>query len=379
MKRAFSIVLALALALTMLVGSALPAGAVSEGTVFVIPFGAIGGQPDTYFVWFHNDGLLTGDDNGFIDVLFPVGTNVSAAVLLIKGSSPTQLVNYILGDPSTAVTVNFTDQVYGTKDLRIRLDEGAIINKCNYVGILVAINANPKACHYHLQVGTSSAGPYKSYDYTIFTAKISLLPGKNLISLPAYPEDTSIEVVLADLFAKQAKEAATAVPFTFSVWHWDNCAEEWLIYASDTSFSSLTTMEAGKAYWIKVNRAISFFFKGSPYPVCQGPPVVWCYCPGWAMVGPAIQGATVWASAYLSDAMLPWPAQNTYAVSTIFGFTPTATLVPEGSFYDTGWDPGQKDNGTWKADATAGDAVLNQTEGYFMYFLGEACIVAPLP
>jgi len=86
----------------------------------------------------------------------------------------------------------------------------------------------------------------------------------------------------------------------------------------------------------------------------------------------------MYASDFLSDAMLPWPHQNTYAVSTIFGFDASTQ-----SWYDTGWDPGQKASLLWKFADTAswlnGDAELFITKGYFMSFLGEACIIPPLP
>jgi hypothetical protein len=205
---------------------------------------------------------------------------------------------------------------------------------------------------------------------------MDLLKGKNLIALPAYPEDTSIDVVLADLFAEVAKTAGSATPFSFSVWYWDSWNLVWLKYMSDSSQSDLTVMEAGKAYWIKVSKDFSFLFKGNPYPYCQGPPQKWCYPESWSMIG--ITGtAALWASDYLKDAMLPWPSQNSYAVSTIFTFT-----NPGPGFTDTLWDPGLKTNvpawmtlaGPWPLKR---DYQLQPAVGYFMSFLGPACIIPP--
>jgi hypothetical protein len=180
-------------------------------------------------------------------------------------------------------------------------------------------------------------------------------------------------VVLADLFAEAAKDP----DFVFSVWYWDSDAQVWLKYMSDSSQSDLTTMEAGKAYWIKVSAAISFFFKGDPYPDDQGPPQKWCYPECWSMIG--ITGtAAMDASLFLKDAALPWPHQNSYAVSTIYGFT-------GGAYFDTGWIAGPRDNtpawmGTY-AVAWPGpsDYALQPAVGYFMSFLAPACIIPPLP
>jgi len=325
----------------------------------------------TYRITFHNNELLVA--NEYIDVAFPAGTGI--AHLLAAN------VTVFLMVPATGLyteVVPITGIILGpTRTVRVLL--GAPIEKSRMVRVWIAGVTNPKSCDYFLQVGTSNTSPQDSGTYTIFTAKVTLTPGKNLISLPAYPADTSIEVVLATLFVEVGEIQSDGKPFSFSVWYWDSWEQEWVIYASDTSFNDLTTMEAGKAYWIKVSHSIVFKFKGDPYPKSQGPPQKWCYPPSWSMIGPAIQTVAVNASYYLRHAMLPWPSQNTYAVNTILAFSPGTQ-----QFINTSWNPGQANDPAWMGVYPApvwpakADYELVQMRGYFMSFLGEACIVPPI-
>ena len=380
MKKLFSIAIALAFMLSMLVVA--PAGAVSQGTVTVgiLDCTDIAGEDGTYWIAFHNDGLLLGDDGDQIDVLFPTGTVLADEEDLPETIMTGASLRIALGLAPGGTALNVTANRVSDKTVRFTLEEGAMIDKCDWVGIWITAT-NPPACDYHLQVGTSVAGPFTSNDYTIYTLKIELDPGKNLISLPAYPRDTSIEVVLAELFDR-LDPPETPTPFSFSVWYWDAWDQEWVVFASDTSFDDLATMEAGKAYWIKVNKGATLKFKGDPYPECQGPPQKWCYPASWSMIG--VTGTEdIWASAFLKNATLPWPNQASYAVSTIFYFESTGTLVPEGSFVDTGWFPGLITDATWMENepglAPYYDVELEPGVGYFMSFLGEACIIPPLP
>ena len=364
MKKVFSILLALGLVLTMGVMSAVPAAAVTPGTITVKVSNPLAGELSDYDICFHNGSNLLLADGDYIDIMFPAGTDITTVTAVTTSTSTS------CGGTLTLNTAAFI--LVGTTAIRIHV--AADILKCTYVIIEIVDVTNPTSCYHHLQVGSSTHTPSASNDYAIYTAEIFLVPGKNLIALPAYPADTSIEVVLADLFAR----AAADPDFSFSVWYWDSWDQVWLKYMSDSSQSDLTVMEAGKAYWIKVSHSISFLFKGDPYPYCQGPPQKWCYPPSWSMIG--ITGtAALWASDYLSDAMLPWPQHNMYAVSTIFGFTAPA-------FVDTGWNPGDATNlptawmtlpappNVWPQKS---DALLQPAVGYFMSFLDYACIIPP--
>jgi len=379
-KRILGIALALAVMLTMVVAA--PVSAVSEGTVevrFVPPCTNIAGANATYAVIFHNRELLQAVDNDYIDIDFPLGTTFGALVDVTVTAHLSQArARTPALDPAPVAILTQAATVTG-RTVRIRLDDEAFILKSWWVRVVLEDITNPPSCDYVLQVGTSNVTPVTSSPYTIYTIKIELLEGKNLISLPAYPRDTSIEVVLAALFARAA---IPVPPFAFSVWYWDAWAQEWVIYASDTSFDDLTEMKAGKAYFVKVTEDIDFKFKGDPYQPCQGPPKKWDYPKSWNMVGIATTIDTA-ASMYLFDTMLPWPAYNTYAVSTIFGFD-NAWAVQQ--FYNTGWRPGQRDESSWMGqfppDQPAPpyqDVLLEAGKGYFMSFLDYSQIIPPVP
>jgi len=344
---------------------AVPAAAV--GLVVVVDIDEpIAGETADWFIAFHNNSVLkAGEDH--IDIYFPVGSNITGAALnagIIATALEGVPAMVVEDDKGDVRLVGADIEEIGWNTLRFyNLTDD--IFKCEWVYVGLEGIVNPKSCHHHIQVGTSTHTPVASGDFPIYTLKMELVEGKNLISLPSYPEDTAIEVVLADLFA----EAAADEDFEFSVWYWDAWEQDWVVYASDTSFDDLANMEAGRAYWVKVSDAIDFYFKGEPYPECQGPPIKQCYPISWNMIGPAWD-EPIAASEYLKNAMLPWPHQNTYAVSVIFGFNEAAQV-----FYDTGWDPGQKDEKPW----AEGDIDLIPGDGYFMSFIGEACIIPPVP
>ena len=123
------------------------------------------------------------------------------------------------------------------------------------------------------------------------TGGVSLTGGWNLISLPVVPFDTSIESVLASL----------AFPYDLiSVWYYDCCNGEWLVYANgDAGFKTLTTMEDGKAYWIHMrypeeqhsDPSVSGIYPyalwvfGTKAPMPPSLPSSYSVCNGWNMVG----------------------------------------------------------------------------------------------
>ena len=120
---------------------------------------------------------------------------------------------------------------------------------------------------------------------------VSLTGGWNLISLPIMPFDTSIKSVLAPL----------DFPYDLiSVWYYDCCKDEWLVYGNgDTSFNTLTTMEDGKAYWVRMrypeeqhsDPSISGSYPhtlwvfGTKAPMPPGLPSSYDVCKGWNMIG----------------------------------------------------------------------------------------------
>ena len=369
MKKLISIAVALAITLSMLV--ALPVAAVVPGTIAVTVVDPLAEQLATWTITFQNSQLLEVGGLDYIDIVLPTGAILPAAL--------TNGVEFTMGTGTSAALAVLGNYVptsaLRVSDTQARFYVNAAIPANYFVKIQILLVMNPKSCNHTVTVGTSNCCLQTSNPFPIFTAKIDLLKGKNLISLPSYPADTSIQIVLAALFAEAAKVQTPM--FTFSVWYWNSWTQKWVIYASDTSFTDLKTMEAGKAYFVKVSAPISFMFKGEPYPKDQGPPQKWCYPKSWSMIGIPTTTPT-YASDYLFDAMLGWPSDNTYAVSTIFGFN-NAPLVQQ--FVDTGWRPGQRDDSTWQyaqVHAIYDDVLLQPKAGYFASFAGEACIIPPI-
>ncbi len=356
MRKLISILVTLGVVLGLTLMAAVPVAAVSAPVVVVVDE-PITGVSTNYTIMFHNGSLLL--DGDFIDVMFPAGTNATGATVLIATAATQAALIASLPGAFGAATASASGDLY----VRIEVPAAGIA-KCSWVALYVMGVVNPLPCFHHLQVGSSTHTPVASLDYTIYSLKVCLDGGvgvKNLFAMPAYPEDEAIEVVLADLFEEAEDTAGDAVPFTFSVWYWDACDAEWIIYASDTSFDDLETIEPGKSYWIKVNYGICFYFKGVAYPDDQGPPAKFCwYCPCWNMVG-VPSTVAINASDFLKNTLLP-PFYTQYAVVAIYEW--------DGANYvDLGWN-GQFGN----------EALLDADgEGYWMAFIEGACIIPPLP
>jgi hypothetical protein len=303
----------------------------------------------------------------------PFGTDLTQFVLtgtvtVTKAASKAKLDTAAVAVP-LIITIVEPPPVDETVSRTARIYLDGYIDKCEWVRIVLTDITNPKSCNHVLEVGTSAHTPVDSEPYTIYSIKMTICPDKELISLPAYPADTKIEVVLADFFKKVADTANDPTPFTFSVWYYDAAAKKWLKYASDSSFKDLKTMEAGKAYWIKVNDCTDFYFKGEPYPEDQGPPIKFCqFVECWNMVG--IASATdIYASDYLGNTLLS-PTYTQYAVDAIFYWDNTLE-----KYVATTW------NGQYPIVGGAhgaNDPLLESGRGYWMSFRDAACII-PLP
>lgn len=132
------------------------------------------------------------------------------------------------------------------------------------------------------------SGPTPDLQAAANSPVVSLTGGWNLISLPIMPLNTSIENVLAPL----------AYPYDLiSVWHYDTCGDEWLAHGE--GHTSLETMEAGKAYWVRMRHpdeqhwdpAVSgtypytLWLFGTKTPMPPSMPAGHEVCAGWNMVG----------------------------------------------------------------------------------------------
>jgi hypothetical protein len=123
-----------------------------------------------------------------------------------------------------------------------------------------------------LQAKVNSSGsltvvvPDVQYNESV-TVPVQLSSGWNLISLPSQPTNTAIATVLSGL------GSACEV-----VWAYPNQA--WQVYdPNDTTGSTLTTMQAGMGYWIKMTSAKTLSVQGSaPSPSLP-------LLSGWNLVG----------------------------------------------------------------------------------------------
>jgi hypothetical protein len=115
-------------------------------------------------------------------------------------------------------------------------------------------------------VVTMNAAQTVTADYTI-PGIIPLSPGWNLVSLPKQPANTAITSVLSGIAG--AYEV---------VWAYPN--QTWKVYdPNDTAGSTLTTMQVGNGYWIKMTSAKTLDLSGSS-PSTSIP-----LLSGWNLVG----------------------------------------------------------------------------------------------
>jgi hypothetical protein len=99
------------------------------------------------------------------------------------------------------------------------------------------------------------------------TDLISLSPGWNLVSLPVQPANTAIASVLSGI--NGAYEVVWAYP-----------GQSWKVYdPNDVQGSTLTNMQAGNGYWIKMTSAKTLGLSGSV------PPPSLSLSSGWNLVG----------------------------------------------------------------------------------------------
>jgi len=169
-------------------------------------------------------------------------------------------------------------------------------------------------------------------------ANVTLAAGWNLMSLPIMPIDPDITAVLASI--------ATNVK---CVWYYDGCEDAWYAYQSngDADFG-LTTMEAGKSYWIEMKAAATLSICGYKLPCPPKGPPCYCYCHCWNMVG----FHSVIAR-NLSDYLA-----NLNPAGSLFG-----ALTWTGA---TGWQ------------TVSLSTMMNPGQGYWMAFMTDACFAPPI-
>jgi len=105
---------------------------------------------------------------------------------------------------------------------------------------------------------------------------IDLGAGWNLISLPLIPDDTTIEVVLADLIDAGTVDWADS-------FFWESGAlveKKW-----DPPITQLTTMTTGQGYWVSMSGAGTLANTGSYLPAPPQVPSSYDVYTGWNMIG----------------------------------------------------------------------------------------------
>jgi hypothetical protein len=212
----------------------------------------------------------------------PAGSNVT---LSFNGTTyyPVKGTPMYIGNPVTLgnnTTLNFSAAIHfdSVGDYQICLDAfcppgaGSCDTGCNPQGSSVA---------------------NKCWDISVYqfktACKIPLARKWNLISLPLVPleEDQPIADVLAAL-----PNASTLVK---SIYYFDECTGEWSVWGNGQS--SLTTLEDGVSYWVKIEYSHTDPLKapglsvgglwvwGTPKPVPPNSPSAYPVCTGWNMVG----------------------------------------------------------------------------------------------
>lgn len=133
-------------------------------------------------------------------------------------------------------------------------------------------------------------------DFTIvplITHDIQLLAGWNLISLPLIPNDTSIEVLLADLVDSESVAQVVAWPYDLDL---GRIVEmRW----NGVQLTDITDLEDGPGYWIEMTEPGVLKFDGVPMVGPGMAPPAYNVYAGWNLIGFKSQQTTMDAQTYL--------------------------------------------------------------------------------
>jgi len=184
----------------------------------------------------------------------------------------------------------------------------------------------------------------------------------NLVSLPIVPFDTSIASLLASLDAEALDGDGVDDLISIHNYARPGCADPgtWKVYAADGSQTSLTTMEDGNSYWVRMtypndgNMPYTWWVFGTALPMPPASPKEYPVCPGWNMLG-----FTSLANDPVTDYLWNW-ATTSYVV---YGWNNT------GSWLTSGWT---------YVDPTGPDDLLTG-QGYWAAFTGAGNVFVPGP
>jgi PKD repeat protein len=114
---------------------------------------------------------------------------------------------------------------------------------------------------------------------TPLTFNMSLVDGWNLVTIPLMPENSSINAIFP----------TNVIDGIIDIWGWDEVQQNWVYYSPDPGdyfykyYPALTNLVPGKAYWIELNKSLSFTLSGNvPDDGLRSPAVT---VSGWNFIG----------------------------------------------------------------------------------------------
>ena len=166
---------------------------------------------------------------------------------------------------------------------------------------------------------------------------INLQVGWNLISMSLIPNDTSIEVLLADLRDSGSVVQVVAWPYNIDL---SKIVEmRW----NGVQLTDITDLEDGPGYWIQMSKPGVLVFEGVPLPEPPMAPPSYLVYAGWNLIGFKSQQADISAEGYLgvdvSDSM-----------RMMYGYDAATSVYTQVTLDDL-LEPG---NGYWMAVGTNG-------------------------
>jgi hypothetical protein len=204
------------------------------------------------------------------------------------------------------------------------------------------------------------------YDIEVYqwkeACKIDFYRKWNLISLPLVPLEPGMSI--EDLLLAHPKPSEFV-----SIHYYDRCADAWSVWGNGQT--SLSTLEDGKGYWVKVDYTLGSATKypgapieglwvwGTTKPVPPAGPSAYAVCDGWNMIG-FTEGCfpgTIWDDEYL------------------WNFWPNGAPTPPslyGAVY--GWNAVTQ---TWDTDFEPYDVEMTPGKGYWVPFDGDGTILPP--
>jgi len=131
-----------------------------------------------------------------------------------------------------------------------------------------------------VRIDNGTDSEYYSFNVTVYSWKINLNAGWNLISIPVIPADTSIQSVLFD-------QLYDSLPggYEYVVWSYQyNGNQNTWLRSRRTGYGDLDYIEPGHGYWINLTGAAVLYGYGDKFIEAQTPPSM-TITNGWNLIG----------------------------------------------------------------------------------------------